>query len=227
MAALDALPEGRVTTVMAGTHPVALTHVGGEYGALCNQCPHQGGPLGEGTLENGVLRCPWHGWDFDPLTGYAKDAHADRVETYRVDIREDGVYVGIAEPVKHVRTVSDVMAETMALIGPDDALPAAGSQIRLATKYPKLAKRFVATQPWGAEIFKLSGSVELGPLLELSEMALDIVQTGQTLRDNGLVEVEVVEQVNACLVVNRASYQRHRRRINDLMRELERKELVL
>ncbi len=115
----------------------------------------------------------------------------------------------------------------LSLIGPSDAPPAAGSQIRLATKYPNLAKRFVATRPWGAEIFKLSGSVELGPLLELSEMAIDIVQTGQTLRDNGLVEIEVVEQVNACLVVNRASYQRHRRRINDLVRELERKELVL
>ncbi len=47
------------------------------------------------------------------------DAHADRVETYRVDVREDGVYVGIAEPVKHVRTVSDVMAETMVNWGVD------------------------------------------------------------------------------------------------------------
>ena len=115
----------------------------------------------------------------------------------------------------------------LSLIGPRDTMPAPGSQIRLATKYPKLARRLVATRSWGAEIFKLSGSVELGPLLELSEMALDIVQTGQTLRDNDLVEVEVIEQVNPCLVVNRASYQRHRGRINALVRELERKELVL
>ena len=99
VAALDALPEGRVTTVMAGTHPVALTHVGDEYGALCNSCPHQGGPLGEGTLENGILRCPWHGWDFDPINGEAKDAHADHVSTYRVDVREDGIYVGIEEAI--------------------------------------------------------------------------------------------------------------------------------
>lgn len=115
----------------------------------------------------------------------------------------------------------------LSLIGPRSEGPEAGSQIRLATKYPNLARRLVSTRSWGAEIFKLSGSVELGPLLELAEMALDIVQTGQTLRDNDLVEIEVIEQVHACLVVNRASYQRHRQRINELVRSLEEKELVL
>ena len=114
----------------------------------------------------------------------------------------------------------------LSLIGRSGDLPDPGAQIRLATKYPKLARRLVATRSWGAEIFKLSGSVELGPLLELSEMALDIVQTGGTLRDNGLVEIEVVQQIQPCLVVNRASYQRHRQRLNELIRRLEEKELV-
>ena len=58
------LPEGRVTTVTAGHHQVALTHIDGEYGALSNRCPHQGGPLGEGSIEQGLLRCPWHGYDY-------------------------------------------------------------------------------------------------------------------------------------------------------------------
>ena len=68
---LDAgeLPEGRVTTVTAGHRSVALTHFDGSFGALDNRCPHQGGPLGEGTIENGLLRCPWHGYDYCPLTG--------------------------------------------------------------------------------------------------------------------------------------------------------------
>ena len=114
----------------------------------------------------------------------------------------------------------------LSLIGKSEELPAPGAQIRLATKYPNLARRLVATRSWGAEIFKLSGSVELGPLLELSEMALDIVQTGGTLRDNGLVEIEIVQQIQPCLVVNRASYQRHRRRLNELVSRLEEKELV-
>lgn len=114
----------------------------------------------------------------------------------------------------------------MSLIGPPGSLPEAGSQVRLATKYPEIARRVVATRSWGAEIFRLSGSVELGPLLRLSEIGLDIVQTGATLRDNGLAELEVVEEVQACLVVNRASYQRFRERIVGWVKELEEKELV-
>jgi len=115
----------------------------------------------------------------------------------------------------------------LSLIGRSGEIPEAGAQIRLATKYPNVARKLVATRSWGAEIFKLSGSVELGPLLELSELALDIVQTGQTLRDNQLVEIEVIEPVHACLVINRASYQLHRQRINQLVRSLEEKGLVL
>ena len=64
VAALDELPEGRVKTVVAGHKSIALTHYDGQYGALDNRCPHQGGPLGEGSIENGLLRCPWHGWDY-------------------------------------------------------------------------------------------------------------------------------------------------------------------
>ncbi|MDX1383479.1 MAG: ATP phosphoribosyltransferase [Thermoanaerobaculia bacterium] len=137
---------------------------------------------------------------------------------------------------------SDVLAETdgdllvparfsaggcrLSLIGPEGSLPAAGSQVRLATKYPNLARRLVASSPWGAEVLELKGSVELGPLLALAEVALDIVQTGATLRENGLVELEVVAEVQPCLVANRASYQRHRRRLNDLVVRLEEKGLV-
>ena len=65
----DELPSGRVRTVVAGHKSVVLTRVGDRYGALENRCPHQGGPLGEGSIEKGWLRCPWHGYDYDPLTG--------------------------------------------------------------------------------------------------------------------------------------------------------------
>ena len=66
---LDGLPEGRVRTVVAGHRTLALTHYDGKYGALDNRCPHQGGPLGEGSIEKGMLRCPWHGYDYCPLDG--------------------------------------------------------------------------------------------------------------------------------------------------------------
>lgn len=114
----------------------------------------------------------------------------------------------------------------LSLIGRPGTLPAPGDQVRLATKYPATARRLVARKPWGAEILTLSGSVELAPLLELADMALDIVQTGRTLADNGLLELERVAEVAPCLVANRASYLRHRERINEVVGRLEAAEVV-
>src|SRR3954451_11005609 len=111
------LPEGRVRTVAAGHRSVALTHYDGQFGALDNSCPHQGGPLGEGTIENGLLRCPWHGFDYCPLTGDAPSEFGDDVPAYEVEVRDDGVYVGVPEEVEHTRTVSDAMAETLVAWG--------------------------------------------------------------------------------------------------------------
>jgi thiamine pyrophosphate-dependent acetolactate synthase large subunit-like protein/nitrite reductase/ring-hydroxylating ferredoxin subunit len=109
---VDELEEGRVKPVTCENQTVCMTHFKGQYGALENKCPHQGGPLGEGSIENGLLRCPWHGWDFDPLTGKAP-GFDDGVEAFEIDVREDGIYVGFNEEALHTRTVSDVMVETM------------------------------------------------------------------------------------------------------------------
>ena len=108
---LDELPEGRVKTVSAGPHSFAVTHYEGRYAALSNRCPHQGGPLGEGSIEKGMLRCPWHGYDYCPLDG--SSPFGDSVPTFPIEVREDGIYVGVEPEPEHVRTVSDVMAETM------------------------------------------------------------------------------------------------------------------
>lgn len=114
----------------------------------------------------------------------------------------------------------------LSLIGRAGALPAAGSQVRLATKYPNTARRMLEGRSWGAEIVRLSGSIELAPLLDLAELALDIVQTGRTLKENDLVEIETVAEVAACLVVNRASYQRHRALLNEWISRLEAAEVA-
>ncbi len=111
MLAVDELPEGRVKTVSAGPHSFAMTHYGGRYTALSNRCPHQGGPLGEGSIEKGMLRCPWHGYDYCPLDG--SSPFGDSVPTFATEVRDDGVYVGVEPDAPHVRTVTDVMAETM------------------------------------------------------------------------------------------------------------------
>jgi nitrite reductase/ring-hydroxylating ferredoxin subunit len=117
VASLDELPEGRVKTVSldadAKEKSICLTHYKGQYAALDNHCPHQGGPLGEGSIEKGWLRCPWHGWEYCPHTGDSPGGHDDGVATYPVEVREDGVYVGLESEPLHKRTVTDVMAETM------------------------------------------------------------------------------------------------------------------
>ncbi len=122
VASKDELPEGRVMTVSItrgdNVKQVCLTHHKGQYAALDNACPHQGGPLGEGSIEcdeNGdcYLRCPWHGWDFDPITGKPPGGYDDGIPTYPVEVRDDGIYVGMEGTPGHKRTVTDVMAETM------------------------------------------------------------------------------------------------------------------
>ena len=108
----DELAEGRVVSVTCEHRTLCLSKKDGEYGALDNKCPHQGGPLGEGTIENGLLRCPWHGWDYDPITGKAP-GFDDGVEAFQVEQKEDGVYVGLPKEESHVNTVGDLMMETM------------------------------------------------------------------------------------------------------------------
>ena len=110
---LDELPANRVKAVTCGHRTVCMTHFEGEFAALDNRCPHQGGPLGEGSIENGMLRCPWHGWDYHPLTGRPPGGFDDAVETFPVEVREDGVYVGLPPESAAPRTVSDLMVETM------------------------------------------------------------------------------------------------------------------
>jgi pyruvate oxidase len=113
VAGLDELPEGRVKTVVAGRRSIALTHWQGRYGAFDNRCPHQGGPLGEGSIEKGWLRCPWHGYDYDPLTGQPPAGFSDAPTCVPLEVRDDGVYVGVEDEPPHQRTVSDVVAETL------------------------------------------------------------------------------------------------------------------
>jgi len=113
------LPEGRIKTVTARTTSICLVHFDGQWAAMNNHCPHQRGPLGEGTIEKGIddkcwIRCPWHGWDFDPLTGKPPGGHEDTgQEMYPLEIRDGEIFVGLEAEPPHERTVTDVMVETM------------------------------------------------------------------------------------------------------------------
>lgn len=115
----DELDEGEVRACPVGLKTVAVTKLHGRYGAIDNRCPHQGGPLGQGTVENDKIRCPWHGFDFDPFTGQAAGGPDFDVPRYPVQARDDGIYVAGPPPVPHTRTVSDVLVETMINWGVD------------------------------------------------------------------------------------------------------------
>lgn len=79
--------------------------------------------------------------------------------------------------------------------------------LRVATKYPRLARQHFLDQGLSVEIVGLSGSVELAPRAGLADLIVDVVDTGRTLRENGLVELETVMESRACVIVNRASHK--------------------
>ena len=109
----DQLDEGRVTTVSVGIRSFAVSKYRGEYGCLDNACPHQGGPLGEGSIEDGLLRCPWHGYDYSPIDGQPPEGFSDAPACFDTEVRDDGIYVALPSDPVTVRTVSDVIVETL------------------------------------------------------------------------------------------------------------------
>jgi ATP phosphoribosyltransferase len=97
------------------------------------------------------------------------------------------------------------VAEPVALAEGDD--PRGWSHVRVATKYPHLTTRHFEARGVQAECVKLNGAMELAPSLGLSSRIVDLVSSGKTLKENGLVEVEVVAEVSARLIVNRAAFK--------------------
>lgn len=171
VAELDELAESRVKTVTAGVRSVCLVRYQGQLAAMDNHCPHQRGPLGEGSIEQGKedkcwIRCPWHGWDFDPLTGRSPGAHEDGQEMFSVEERADGIYVGIAEQAEEAKTVSDVMAQTMTNWGVNTVFGIVGhSNLGLAEALRKQEQQgklvFYGVRHEGAAAFAASGFAKL------------------------------------------------------------------
>jgi ATP phosphoribosyltransferase len=98
----------------------------------------------------------------------------------------------------------------------------AHTHIRVATKYPRTTRAYLARRGLTAEVIELHGAIELGPLTGLCERIVDITQTGETLRQNGLVVVDTVAEVSSRLVVNPARLKLDGDRIGALIDALER-----
>ncbi len=194
------LPEGRVKTVTARTTSICLVHFDGQWSAMDNHCPHQKGPLGEGTIEKGVndecwIRCPWHGWDFDPLTGKppgggVKD-HGQKM--FPIEIRDDEIFVGIEPEPERVRTVTDVMVETMTNWGVQSVFGMVGhsnlglsDSIRLSVADKKL--KYYGIRHEGAAAFAASA---YGKLTGKPAACLTIAGPGATNLMTGLWDAKV------------------------------------
>ena len=106
------------------------------------------------------------------------------------------------------------VAEPAELAATDD--PRSWSHVRVATKYPNLTRKHFAARSVQAECVKLNGAMEIAPLLGLSSRIVDLVSSGKTLKENGLVEVEKIAEVSARLVANRAAFKTDAR-VSDLV----------
>ncbi len=114
----------------------------------------------------------------------------------------------------------------MCVCGPKEAeeLLQHHEMIRVASKYPNIAKDyFYNKKHQTVDIIKLNGSVELGPIVELSDVIVDIVETGSTLRENGLTVLEEICPISARMIVNRVSMQMETERIKDIIGRLREK----
>ena len=111
----------------------------------------------------------------------------------------------------------------MCVCGPHDAksLLEHREMIRVASKYPNIAKDyFFNKKHQTVDIIKLNGSVELGPIVNLSDVIVDIVETGSTLRENGLEVLEEINPISSRLIVNKVSLKMQKERIEDLTKEI-------
>ena len=91
---------------------------------------------------------------------------------------------------------------------------------RVATKFPRIAENFFTSRGMQMEYIKLNGSIELAPIIGMSESIVDIVETGTTLRENNLEEIVTIMDATARLIANRVSYKLKFERINSLVNEL-------
>lgn len=103
----------------------------------------------------------------------------------------------------------------------DDDFYEGHNEKTIATKYPNVARNFFKSKGMDIRIVKIEGSVELAPLLDLADAIIDIVETGSTLKENGLVVIEDVASVSARLIVNTVSLKLHKERIEKLVEKIE------
>ncbi|MFT5222425.1 MAG: pyruvate oxidase [Glaciecola sp.] len=167
---VEELEVGRVTTVTVNRHVYAVARTEDGWGVLDNRCPHQGGPLGEGSIEKGWLRCPWHGYDYSPCNGRPPGSFTDAPAAYPVEVREGVLWAALPDPLPRVRTVADLVIDTLVAWGMTHVFGMVGhSNLGLADAMRVAERRgdltFIGIRHEGAAAFaasaygKLTGSI--------------------------------------------------------------------
>jgi len=160
-----ALAPGEVTTVVAGARAVCVIRTEAGWGALDNRCPHQGGPLGDGQLEGSFVICPWHAYEYDPVTGQPPPGFRDAATPYAV--REVDGHLEIEVPVEIARTsLMDQLVDVLTDWGLDAVFGMVGhSNLGLADALRKASEdgrlTYVGIRHEGAAAFAASGFAKL------------------------------------------------------------------
>ncbi len=126
-----------VTTVVVDHRAIAITRTEDGWGALDNRCPHQGGPLGDGHIEDGCLMCPWHGYEYDPRSGEPPGGYSDTATAFRIEERDDGLWIELPV-IDHPTSLMDQMVDVMTEWGVDTVFGMVGhSNLGLANALRK------------------------------------------------------------------------------------------
>ena len=188
------MEAGTITTVVAGGRALAVTRTAAGWGVVDNRCPHQGGPLGDGEIDpqTGYLLCPWHGYEYDPVSGQPPPGFADSAIAYPVEERADGLYVELPDQEARV-SLMDQMVDVMTEWGVDTVFGMVGHSnlgmadaIRRAEQAHRL--RYIGVRHEGAAAFAASA---YGKLTARPAACLSIAGPGATNLLTGLWDAKV------------------------------------
>ena len=186
------LKMGEVCSLVVGDRAICLTRTAEGYGALDNRCPHQGGPLGEGQIEDGWVICPWHGFEYDPATGAPPDGYGDYATTYPIEERDDGLFIELPK-YTYRPTLMDQMVDVMIDWGVDTVFGMVGhSNLGLADAFRRSEEsgrlRYFGIRHEGAGAFAASA---YGKLTGNPAACFSIAGPGATNLLTGLWDAKV------------------------------------
>ena len=94
-AAVQDVPPGTIRAVEIQGKTIAVANVDGKFFAINNVCAHVGGPVSEGPLAGKIVTCPWHGWEYDVMSGKVCQDPSVGVESYRVEVRNQEIFIDV------------------------------------------------------------------------------------------------------------------------------------